>query len=105
MAPDADEMEVARMSIRRFESRAALAEGDLPRDPRGDHPLQGPVHRRAADPRIFAMNERADIVSTQVPFLAQEDAQDTIAFAGTFAARGTQARDVRKAAVHNLPSG
>ena len=46
----ADQMKVARMPVGVLEAEAAFAEIDLPRDARVDHPLQGAVDRRAADP-------------------------------------------------------
>ncbi len=101
----ADEVEVPRMPIGRLEARAAFAEVDLAGDAGADHPLQRAVDRRAADPRILAADEVAQIVRAEVPLLAQEDAEDAVALAGALAARRAQARDVRKRAVQVYLAG
>ena len=70
---------MARMAVRRLEARAAVAEVDLARDPRPNHPLQRPVDGRPADARVLAPSEVAEIVGTRVTFLLEEDTQNAIA--------------------------
>ena len=99
VADVADEMKVARVAVGRLEPRTALAEIDLAGDAGAHHPLQRAVDGGAADSRILAADEVAKIVRAQMTLLAQEDAEDAVAFAGALAAGRAQARDVRKRAV------
>ena len=78
----ADEMEVTRVSVGRFEARAALAKIDLASDSGTHHPLQRPVNGRPADAWIFLMDEIAQIICAQMTFLTQKEVQDAVAFAG-----------------------
>jgi len=83
-------MKMARVAIRRLESRAAFPEVDLARDAGFDHPLQRAVHGGAADPGILAPHLLEQIVRADVPLLAQEDVDDAIAFGGVLAPEGTK---------------
>ena len=100
MALGADEMKVPGVAVGRLETGTALTEIDFPRDACIDHPLQRSVHGRASNPRIFPSNQVAQLVGAQVPLLTQEDRQDPITLAGPFTARGAQARNVGKGALH-----
>ncbi len=91
-------MEVAWVSICRFEPRTPFAEVDLPRDTPGDHPLQRTVHRRAAHAGMLAPDEIKQIISAQVTFLFQEGPQNLFAFGRSFAASGPRARQIGEGA-------
>ena len=80
-------MEVPRVAERRLETRTALAEVDLARNARADHPLQRAIHGGAADPRVLTVHQIAEIVRAEVAFLPEKDVQDAVAFAGALAAR------------------
>ena len=88
-------MVVTRMAERLLEPRPSLSEIDFPRDAGANHPLQRPIDGRAADPRIFFANEIAQVIRAQMPFLAQEDTQDAVAFARTLAAGRAQAGEIQ----------
>ena len=90
MAGRADQMKVPRVAVRRLEARAPLAEVDLARDAGVDHPLQRAVDGGAADAGRLAADQIEQIVGADVPFLAQEDRDDPVAFAGALASRRTQ---------------
>ena len=96
MADVADEMKMARMAVGRLEARTALAEIDLAGDAGVDHPLQRAVDGGAADARILAAHEIAEIVRAQMALLAQEDIEDAVAFGGTLAAGRTQAGEIQR---------
>ena len=91
----ADQVKVPRMAVGMLEAEAALAEVDLARDPGVDHPLQRAVDGGAADALIFAADEIDEVVGGEVAFLAQEDVDDEVALAGTFAAGRAQTLDER----------
>ena len=73
MAGGADQVEVARMAVRRLEARAPFAEIDLARDAGVHHPLQRAIDRRAADAGILAADEIEEIVGADVAFLGQKN--------------------------------
>ena len=77
----ADEMEVARMAVRRLETRAAFAEIDFARDVRVDHPLQRAVDGGAADAGMAGADEGEQIVGAEVAFLLKEGPQNLFALA------------------------
>ena len=81
---------MTRMTVRGLEARAAFAEVDFPRDASADHPLQRPVDGRPADAGRLAADEIEQVVCTDVPFLAQEDREDSIALARTLTAGRTK---------------
>ena len=81
----ADEMEVTRVPVRRFEARSALAKIDLARDSGADHPLQRAVNGRPTDSWIFLVDEIAQIICAQMTFLTQKEIQNAVAFAGPLA--------------------
>ena len=95
MAHVADEMEMPWMPVGRFESRATFAEIDLAGDAGVDHPLQRAVDRGAADPRVFLVDEIAQIIRAQMTLLAQKEVQDAVAFAGTLAAGRAEAGEIQ----------
>src|SRR5258708_5745869 len=72
MAGGTDQMKMARVPVRRLESRAALAEVNFARDPGAHHPLERSIHRRSADPWIGSAKHRSQIGRTQMTLLAQE---------------------------------
>src|SRR5687767_9612042 len=53
----ADEMKMSWMSVGMLEAEAAFTEIDFPRDSGLDHPLQRPIHGRAADAMVFAFDQ------------------------------------------------
>jgi hypothetical protein len=91
----ADEMEVAGVSVGRFESRSALAKIDLAGNSGTDHPLERAVHGRTTDPRILFVDEIAQIICAQMTFLAQKQIQDAVAFAGPLATFGDEPGEVQ----------
>ena len=91
---------MARVAIRRLETRTPFAEIDFARDSGVDHPLKGPVHRRPANPRVLAVNEVAQVVRAEMPFLTEEDTENPIAFRGSFAACRSKVREVGKGTIH-----
>ena len=98
-------MEVPRVTIRRLETRAAVAEVDLARDAGVDHPLQRAVHGGAADARVLAADEIAQVVRAQMAFLAEEDTQDAIALGGALAARRAAGSRCREGGGPSLETG
>ena len=96
----ADQMEVSGVAVRVLEPETALAEVDLPGDAGVDHPLQRAIDGGAADALVFLAHQVDEIVGAQMAFLAQEDADDEVAFTGAFAAGGPQAFDVVCLRVH-----
>ena len=91
----ADEMKVARMTVGRLETGPAFPKIDLAGDAGVDHPLERAVDGGATDPRILLPNEIAEVVRAQMPFLAQKEIEDAVAFAGTLAAGRTQAGKIQ----------
>ena len=91
----ADQVKVARVTVRMLEPKAAFAEIDLARDPGLDHPLQGAVDGGAADALVFAADQVHQVVGGEVAFLAQKDVDDEVALAGALAAGRTQTVDKR----------
>src|SRR3954471_24417496 len=97
-------MKVARVTIGMLEAKSALAEIDLARNARFNHPLQRPIHRgaahrrrrrrRAGSGRLLASNQFDEVVGSQVSFLPQEYVDDEIAFAGALAAGGAKAVEI-----------
>ena len=87
----ADQMEVPGMTIRVLEAEPALAEIDLAGDAGLDHPLEGPVDGRPADPLIFTANQIDELVGGEVTFLPEKDVDDEVALAGSLAACRPQA--------------
>ena len=102
VADVADEMEMARVAVGRLEARPAFAKIHLARNAGADHPLERAVDGGPADARIFLANQIAEIVGAEVAFLADKEAEDAIAFAGAFAARGAQALDIWEKAIHHI---
>jgi len=94
-------MKMARVPVRRLESRAALAEVNLTRDSGANHPLERSVYCRSADPWIGPAKHRNQIVRAQMTLLAQEGVHDPVAFGGALAPCRTQARDVRTVHTEN----
>jgi hypothetical protein len=92
-------MKVPGMSEGGLEPGAAFAEVHLAGHARADHPLQRPVDGGAADPRIFLADEIAQVVRTQVAFLAKKDAQDAVAFARPLPAGGPKPFDIRERSI------
>ena len=73
---------MARVPVRMLEAKSALAEIDLAGDASLDHPLQRPVDRRAADPRVLAPDEIDQLIGADVPFLPKKDRDDEVTLAG-----------------------
>ena len=96
MAGLANQVEVARLPVGVLEPEPSLAEIDLARDARVDHPLQRAVDGRAADAMIVAANQIDEIVGAEVAFLPQEHVDDLFPLAGTLAALGLEPADVWK---------
>ena len=72
-------MEVPGMPVRVLEAEPAFAEVHFAGDPGVDHPLQGPVDGRAADPRVLAADQVHEVVGAQVPFVIEEHREDALA--------------------------
>src|SRR5687767_9535542 len=68
----ADEMKMTRLTVGVLEAEPPLAEVDLSRDARIDHPLERPVDRGAADALVFAANQIDEIVGAEMSFLAEK---------------------------------
>jgi 2-phospho-L-lactate guanylyltransferase (CobY/MobA/RfbA family) len=100
MTGRANEVKVARVAVRRLEARTSFAKVDLAGDAGADHPLQGAVHRGAADACRLAPDEVEQIVRADMPFLAQEDLEDTIALGRPLAPCWTQGGEIRKGTIH-----
>src|SRR6185369_14752715 len=100
----ADQVEVARLAIRMLETESTFAEIHLAGDAGVNHPLQRAVHRGATDSAVFAPDEIDEIVSAEVPLLAEEDVDDLFALARAFAAVWLQPAEIRKRAVHRYPA-
>jgi hypothetical protein len=98
----ADQVKVPRMAIGMFETKPTLTKVDLARDARIDHPLQRAIDGGAADAVIFAFDETDQIVSTEVPLLAEENVDDLVAFAGALGSSGPQPVDVRNGNRHSI---
>ena len=96
----ADQVEVPGMAVRVLEAETALAEVDPPGDAGVDHPLQRAIDGGPADALVFLAHQVDEVVGAQVAFLAQEDPDHEVAFAGALAARRPQAFDVVCLRVH-----
>src|SRR5262245_28462857 len=96
MAGLADQMKVPGLPVRVLEAEPAFAEVHLARNARVDHPLQGAVDGRAADPVVLFADQVDEIVSAQMAFLAQEDVDDLLPLAGAFAACWRQPAEIRE---------
>jgi hypothetical protein len=95
MAHVANEMEMSGMTVGRFEPGTTFAEIDLAGDSGVDHPLQRPVNGGATDPRVFFVDQVAQIICAQMTLLAQKEVQDAVAFAGALAAGRAEARKIQ----------
>src|SRR5688572_33250352 len=102
MAGLADEVEVARLSVRVLKAETPLAEIHLPCDAGVDHPLQRAVDRGPADAMIVAPDEIDKVVRAQVAFLAQEDVDDLFPFARTFTPKGFETREIGQGGRHAM---
>ena len=76
-----------------LEAKAPFTEVHLTRDAGIDHPLQRAVDGRTADPLVFSSDEIDEVVGAEVPLLPQENVENLLAFAGTFAAFRFEAID------------
>ena len=94
---------MTRMPVRVLESVLPIAEVHPPRDARIDHPLQRAVDCRAADPRVFAANQRDQFVGAEMSALAQEDVDDDVAFARTASAARAPRFDEFSGSQHGGP--
>jgi hypothetical protein len=90
----ADQMKMPRLPIGVFEAEAPLAEVHLAGDARVDHPLQRAVHGCAADATILTANEIDQIVSAEMPLLAEEDVDNLLPLAGALATRRRQPAEI-----------
>jgi len=86
MALSANEVKMPGVTVGRFEPRASLAEIDLARDARVDHPLQRTIDRGATDAGRLAPDELDELVGADMPFVTEEDGDDLIALARPLAA-------------------
>src|SRR5712671_6185622 len=87
-------MEMAGVPVRLLESETPFTEVHFAGDARSDHPLEGAVHRRSANPRIGPPHDVRQIVSAQMTLLTQEDADDPVPLVGAFAAGANEVRRV-----------
>ena len=79
----ADEVEMPRMAVGRLKAESPFAEIHFPRHAGILHPLEGAVDRGAADAMVVFSDEIDEVVSAQMPGLAEEHADDLIALART----------------------
>ena len=93
-------MKMPRVTVSRLEAESSLAEVDLPGDAGADHPLQSAIYRGTGDTRRLAADALEEIVRADVSLLAEKHIQDAIAFAGALTARGAEAGEIRKLAIH-----
>src|SRR5262249_38954978 len=100
VADGADQVEMARMPVRRLVPRAPFAEVDFPRDAGVDHPLQRPVDRRTADPGRGAVDALEQILGADVPLLADEHLNDAIALGRTLTPSGPKRGEIGKLTIH-----
>ena len=91
----ADEMEMTRVSVGRFEARSAFAKIDFASDSGADHPLQRPVNGRPTDSWIFLVDEIAQVICAQMTLLTQKEVQDAVAFAGPLATLRDESGEVQ----------
>ena len=85
-------MEMTRPAVRRFVAKPPFTEIDPPGDAIVDHPLERPIHRRAADSRKAASDSLEELVGTDVPRLVLQHIENLIVAS-------------RMAASHCLPPG
>src|SRR5258706_5790647 len=100
MTSGANQVEVTRMPVGRLESRSPFAEIDFAGDAGVHHPLEGAIHRGAANSWMLAVHEADQIIGAEVAFLLQKRTKDVLTFARALAARGTQAGEIGKGAFH-----
>src|SRR5688572_22736623 len=96
-------MKVTRLAVGVLEAEATLAEIDLAGDIGVDHPLQGAVNGRPADPLVFLADQIDEIVGAEVTFLTQEHPDDLFPLARPFAAGRLELGDIRKTGDHVVP--
>ena len=95
-----NEMKMPRVPVGVLEAEPALPEVDLPSDAGIDHPLMGPIHRRATDLLVFLTHQVDQIVRAEVPVLPEKHANDQLAFAGALATGRAQTFEVVGSGVH-----
>src|SRR5262249_54246881 len=91
----ADEVEVARVAVRRLEARAPFPEVDLPGDAGVDHPLERAIDGRASDPRVLAVDALDELVGAEVTFLLEKDGENPIPLGRALSARRTERGKIR----------
>ena len=101
MALRADEMKMPRVPVRGLVPRSAVAEIDLARDLRVDHPLERAVDGGAPDPRFLPAHDVEQIVRAEMAFLTQKNTEDEIALAGALATGRTKAGIVGEGTIHH----
>jgi hypothetical protein len=101
----ANEMEVSRVAVRVLEAEAAFAEIHLAGDAGVHHPLQRAVNGGPADPLIFALGQRDEIVGTEVPLLTEKHIDDQIALARPLGAGRSQSIEIRQRSRHAKSCG
>jgi len=70
-----------RVARGRLKTEPSFAEIHFPRDARFFHPLERAVDRGAADAMVVFPDEVNEVVSAQMPGLAEKDADDLVALA------------------------
>ena len=101
MALGADQMKMPGMPVRRLVPRSAFAEIHLARDVGVDHPLERPVHGRAANSRFLPADDVEEIVGAEVTRLTQKYTEDAVALAGALTAGRTKAGIIGKRTGHD----
>ena len=104
MAGLADQMEMARLTVRVLEPESPLAEVDLAGNARINHLLQRAIHGCTADAVILTSNEIDQIVGAEMSFLTQEDVDNLLSLTGALAAGWLQPTEIWDSVQRYLPT-
>ena len=77
----ADQMEVTGLTVGMLEPESPFAEVHLAGNARIDHPLERAINRGTTDPVIVPPDQINEVVSTEMPFLPQEDVDNLLPLA------------------------
>jgi hypothetical protein len=87
---------MTRLTVGVLEPEPPFAEVDLAGDARIDHPLKRAIDRGTTDPVIVPPDQIDEVVSTEMPFLPQEDVDNLLPLAGALAAGRFQSTEIWK---------
>jgi len=85
-----------------LEPKPPVTEIDLAGDFSINHPLQRAVDGGAADLLVLLTHQVDQVVGTEMAVLAQENADDQIAFTGALSAGRPKAIEVGRLSIHDL---